>query len=242
LYLNNHTYYSLRFGTFSEIELLELAQENDVKKLVLTDINNTSGCLNFVRKAGEYNIEPVLGIDFRNGAQQQFVGIAKNNEGFRELNEFLSHHLQKKLPIPEKAPQFKNAFVIYPFEKVMVSEITQFQPHEFIGVSANELRKIRFSKLRELTTKLVVLQSVTFRNKRDFNAHRLLRAIDNNTLLSKLPPEEQAATDEQMLPLKSLQNKFEDFSFILKNTQPAGSMQHSLRLFSRKKTAKSADL
>lgn len=209
----------MRFGTFSEIELLELAKENSVQKLVLTDINNTSGCLNFVRKASEYNIEPVLGIDFRNGAQQQFVAIAKNNEGFKELNDFLTIHLHQKSKIPEKAPAFKEAFVIYPFEKIMTAEITQFQPNEFIGISVNELRKLRFSKLRELTTKLVVLQPVTFRNKRDFNAHRLLRAIDNNTILSKLQPEEQGGIDERMLPIEHLKEKFEDFPFILKNTQ-----------------------
>lgn len=79
----------------------------------------------------------------------------------------------------------------------MASENTHFQPHEFIGVSINELRKLRFSNLRQLTSKLVVLQPVTFRNKRDFNAHRLLRAIDNNMLLSKLSPEEQAEIDEK---------------------------------------------
>ncbi|CAN5145245.1 DNA polymerase III subunit alpha [soil metagenome] len=219
MYLNTHTYYSMRFGTFSEIELLELARENNVKKLALTDINNTSACLNFVRKAAEYEIEPVLGIDFRNGAQQQFVAIARNNEGYREINEFLSHHLQQKLMIPAKAPQFKNAFVIYPFEKIMAAEITEFLPHEFIGVSVNELRKLRFSKLRELTTKLVVQQPVTIRNKRDFNAHRLLRAIDNNTLLSKLLPGEQAAADEKILPQEILEEKFRDFEFILNNTQ-----------------------
>src|SRR5690606_7630831 len=219
MYLNTHTYYSMRFGTFSEIELLELARENNVKKLVLTDINNTSACLNFVRKSAEYDITPVLGIDFRNGAQQQFVAVAKNNEGFRELNTFLSHHLQQKLEIPQKAPKFENAFVIYPFEKVMAAEITRFQPHEFIGVSVNELRKLRFSKLRELTSQLVVLQPVTFRNKRDFNAHRLLRAIDNNCLLSKLLPEEQAGPDEKMLPQEVLESKFEEFEFILQNTR-----------------------
>src|SRR5690606_15106248 len=119
---------------------------NGVKKLVLTDINNTSACLNFVRKSAEYKIEPVLGIDFRNGAQQQFVAIAQNNEGYREINTYLSHHLQQKLMIPEKAPAFKNAFVIYPFEKVMAAERTKFEEYEFIGVSVNELRKLRFSK------------------------------------------------------------------------------------------------
>ena len=209
----------MRFGTFSEIELLELARENQVKKLALTDINNTSACLNFVRKAPEYGITPVLGIDFRNGAQQQFVALALNNEGFEEINAYLSHYLQQKLMIPEKAPAFKNAFVIYPFEKIMAAETTQFLSHEFIGVSINELRKLRFSKLREMTSRLVVLQPVTVRNKRDFNAHRLLRAIDNNCLLSKLPPEEEAGTDEKMLPQEVLEERFGDFSFILENTR-----------------------
>lgn len=84
---------------------------------MLTDINNTSGCLNFVRKAAEYNIEPVLGIDFRNGAQQQFVGIAKNNEGFRELNEFLSEHLQKNYLFPKKRHNLKTHLLFIPLKK-----------------------------------------------------------------------------------------------------------------------------
>lgn len=209
----------MRFGTFSEIELLELGRDNGVRKLALTDINNTSACLNFVRKSVEFNIEPVLGIDFRNGVQQQFVTLAKNNEGFQEINTYLSRHLQESSTVPDKAPLFANAFVIYPFEKVMAFENLQFHPHEFIGISISELRKLRFSNLRQLTSKLVVLQPVTFRNKRDFNAHRLLRAIDNNTLLSKLSPEEQANAEEQMLPQEILEEKFEGFEFILKNTR-----------------------
>ncbi|MCF4101937.1 DNA polymerase III subunit alpha [Gillisia sp. M10.2A] len=219
MYLNNHTYYSMRYGTFSELELLELAKQNCIEKLVLTDINNTSACLNFVRKAKDYNIQPVLGVDFRNGAQQQFVAIAQNNEGFNEINIFLSQLLYKKQLVPEKAPFFKNAFVVYPFENIMAAEVKDFAHNEFIGVSISELRKLRFSKLKELTHKLVVLQPVTFRNKRDFNAHRLLRAIDNNTLLSKLPSEEQAKLEEQMISIEMLEEAFQDFEFILQNTQ-----------------------
>ncbi|NNC61664.1 MAG: PHP domain-containing protein, partial [Eudoraea sp.] len=90
MYLNCHTYYSLRYGTFSEVALLELARENEVTRLALTDINNTSACLNFVRRAPDFGIQPILGIDFRNGVEACFVGIAKNNEGYRELNDFLS--------------------------------------------------------------------------------------------------------------------------------------------------------
>ena len=67
-----------------------------MKQLALTDINNTSAGLNFVRKATDFDIKPILGIDFRNGVDPCFVGIAKNNEGYLELNRFLSEHLHEE--------------------------------------------------------------------------------------------------------------------------------------------------
>ena len=219
MYLNCHTYYSLRFGTFSEVELLQLAQENHIKQLVLTDINNTSAGLNFVRKSAEFDIRPLLGIDFRNGVESCFIGIAKNNEGYQELNAFLSHHLHKSLAIPTRAPVFKNAFVVYPFETVLLNELDNFLPHEFIGISIKDLRRLPFSRLKKYTKKLIVQQPVTFRNKRDFNAHRLLRAIDNNVLLSKLDESELAQEDEKMYPLENLVAAYSEYSFILENTE-----------------------
>lgn len=219
MYLNCHSYYSLRFGTFSEIDLLEMAQRHGVSELVLTDINNTSACLNFVRRAPEYGIRPLVGIDFRNGAEQQFVGIARNNRGFYELNGFCSHHSHNKLPIPDGAPDFEDVFVIYPFEQLLALEKTEFAPHEFIGISVENLRRLPFSKYRDYIDKLVVQQPVTFRNQRDFNAHRLLRAIDNNSLLSKLRPSEQGNPGQRMLPLHELLEQYAQFPHILENTQ-----------------------
>ncbi len=219
MYINCHTYYSLRYGTFSEVALLELAREMQVTRLALTDINNTSAGLNFVRKAKEYDIRPILGIDFRNGADPCFVGIAKNNEGYRELNAFLSAHLHDGKKLPSRAPLFREAYVIYPFERVLLSGLWALGEHEFIGVSVADLRRLPFSRLKEQKEKLVVLQPVTFRNKRDFNAHRLLRAIDNNVLLSKLPGEEQADENEKMFPIANLAAAFAEYPHILENTE-----------------------
>lgn len=218
MYLNCHTYYSLRYGTFSEIELLELAKQNNVNAVVLTDINNTSTCLNFIRKAPEYGIKPIVGIDFRNGVDQQFIGIAKNNEGFRELNAFLSHYSHNKTDIPVKAPVFQNTFIVYPFEKVLLNRMTRFGENEFIGVSIDELRKLPFSKYKDYHN-LVIQQPVTIRNKRDYNAHRLLRAIDNGTLLSKLEETEQCKVTENMHPLDYVLKAFEEYPHIIENTK-----------------------
>lgn len=219
MYLNCHTYFSMRYGTFSELELLELAQQNQITQLVLTDINNTSACLNFVRKATEYGVRPILGIDFRNDVRPCFIGIAKNNEGYLELNNFLSQHIHEELKIPQRAPRFKDAFVIYPFEQALLNDMQDFLEHEFIGISIHDLRRLPFSGLIKLKNKLVVQQAVTFRNKSDFNAHRLLRAIDNNVLLSKLPKEQEANEDEKMFPIQNLATAFSEYSFILENTE-----------------------
>ena len=71
MYLNNHTYFSLRYGILKPRELLEMAQAISMKALTLTDINNTSAGLEFTRLAPEFKIKPVLGIDFRNGVEQK---------------------------------------------------------------------------------------------------------------------------------------------------------------------------
>ncbi|MBX2827937.1 MAG: DNA polymerase III subunit alpha [Flavobacteriaceae bacterium] len=219
MYLNNHTYYSLRYGTLSEEELLSLAQECGCEKLSITDINNTSACLNFVRKASQFGIEPILGVDFRNGADQQFVALAKNNEGFLEINNFLSHHLHNDLEIPPEAPPFENVIVVYPFEKILLLEKTDFKENEYIGIHPRELNKLRFSRLSGYRDKLVVLQTVSFRNKRDYNIHRLLRAIDNNTLLSKLSEEEQGSKEDKMIALKNMKALFSEQPYIIQNTE-----------------------
>ena len=219
MYLNCHTYYSLRYGTFSEVQLLELAKEHDIDTLVLTDINNTSACLNFVRKAKAYDIKPVIGIDFRNNAKQNFIGIAKNNEGFKTLNTFLSYHSENRIDIPDVAPEFENCYIIYPFERALELEIEAYNDNEYIGVSVEELRKLPFSRLHRFQDRLVVLQTVTIRTKKDFNAHRLLRAIDNNTLLSKLDKSQECKLTDMMLSAETLKKAFKEFPHIITNTK-----------------------
>lgn len=219
MYLNCHSYYSLRFGTFSETDLLDLAQANGLDAIALTDINNTSACLNFVRHAKKRKIKAVIGIDFRVGAQQNYVGLAKNNAGFKQLNQFLSQHSEQKLKLPDVAPAFDDAFIIYPFEKILQLNKTTFLENEFVGVSIDDLRKLRFSKIKQQKSKIVLLQPVTVRDKKDFNAHRLLRAIDNNTLLSKLEKTEECNPSDKMLPLDQLNTALAEFPFILENTK-----------------------
>ena len=212
--LNCHTYYSFKYGALSVEEFLKEVSLGGYSSVALTDINNTSACIDFVRRAKEFNIRPVIGIDFRNGVKQQFVGIARNNEGFRELNEFLSPVLHDKKKVGTEAPAFANVYVIYPFS----SSEKKLKGNEYMGVSPDDLKKLPFSRWKNRQEKLVILQPATFRNKRDYSIHRLLRAIDNNTLLSKLPVTEQTSPDELYLPKAEIVQKYQEYPTLVENT------------------------
>ena len=145
MYLNCHTYFSFRYGTLSIEELFAEAQRCGIKKLALTDINNTSGYIEMLRICNEnrtdYDLELALGIEFRidRGNTLLYVALAENNEGFEEINRYLSYHNTTGDPLLRKAPVFEHAYIIYPFGACQPEEL---RVNEYIGVRAGELNRI----------------------------------------------------------------------------------------------------
>ncbi|MDP3360258.1 MAG: DNA polymerase III subunit alpha [Lutibacter sp.] len=216
MYLNTHSYYSLKYGTIVPEALLQLAFKHNITAMALTDINSTSANLDFVRLAPKYNIRPVLGVDFRNGAHQQFVMLAKNNEALQQMNRYLSEFLHlDKITIPKRAKYIADTYVIYPYQNTVMD----LAENEFMGVKPSDLNQLKFSAWRFHQEKLVVLQTVSFQHKKGFNTHRLLRAIDNNVLLSKLPKSEQGAESDVMISENTLKDMFGEYPKIIENTQ-----------------------
>lgn len=216
MYLNCHSYYSFHYGALSIDQLLETAQSLALNEIVLTDINSTAGCLDFIRKAGSARVKPIVGVDFREGSHCKYIAIAQNNDGFEEINDFLSDILISKSEVPDLPVSFNNSYVIYPFENAPEKKLAE---NEYIGIRPSQLLKLRFSRWKDQTHKLVILQTGSFRSKRDFNAHRLLRAIGLNTLLSKLPKEEEASPEHTFVTPETLADSFKEFPEIIANTR-----------------------
>ena len=214
MYLNAHTYYSLRYGAMSPKELAEEAKKHGCFRFAVTDINTTSACLEMLRQASKLGIHPVLGVDFRNGVDQKFIMLARNNEGFEAINAYLSQMLHEKKAFTDEAPQLKHTVTIYPFQKGKIRELKRA---EYVGVRPEDLPQIRLNKLD--TSRMVILQPASFRNKKDFNAHRLLRAIDLNILLSKLPVSEQARETDVLWSRDALHQTYGGFPDLIENTK-----------------------
>ncbi len=214
--LNNHSQYSFTYGTVSLREMLAWATGCGLKELVLTDINNTAGGIEFVRLAEEVHIKPILGVDFRNDAQQQYVILARNNEGYAHINRFLSHHLMAKLDFPSRAPELEHTYIIYPFTRAPQNDLRE---NEFIGVHPSQLVKLKFSEWNKKQEKLRILYTQSFRDKKDHNTHRLLRSIGENTLLSKLKPSKHGSEYDRYVQPSWLEEQFKEFPLIYRSTR-----------------------
>ena len=212
--LNIHSCYSLRYGTVAPEQLVSWIETAGYNRVALTDINNTSALLGYIRLMQQQKLIPIVGIDFRNGINCCYVGIAKNNDGFMELNQFLSEHLHHGKEFPTQAPAFQNCYIIYPWGK----NESQLKQNERIGITAHQLNKLQAHQ-PDNWANYVALQPMTFLDKRQFNTHRLLRAIDCNTLLSTLPPHEQTRSDELLLSKADFTSLFQQFPELIQNAE-----------------------
>ncbi|MDH5608126.1 MAG: DNA polymerase III subunit alpha [Cyclobacteriaceae bacterium] len=219
LYWNCHTYFSFGYGTLSVEDLFDEAKKNGVHKLILTDQNNTSGYIELLRlcreRRGEWELEIALGIEFRSEQQLLYIGLARNNEGFEELNRYLSHHNKSGQSLRKTAPPFGHAYVVYP----LANQPARLRENEFVGIRMHEQTALFAPLQKARAHQLVAWHPVTFRHKQGFNIHRLLRAIDLNILLSKLPVSQQADPSEIMMPEHELKNKYSAYPELIHNAE-----------------------
>lgn len=232
MFLNAHSWFSLRYGILRPEEVLAQAQAAGVTCMALTDVHCTAGGPDFARLAPKYGIRPVLGIDFRNGATQRFIGIARDHDGYEKLCDFLSELMQtnptgKPLQIPNRAPALEGVIWVYPWALRTESSPPWQRPgalrdDECLGVRPEDLGDLRLALQRDPEdspfNRMIALHSTSFRHKRDHNTHRLLRAIDNNTLLSKLPDNQVAPITDRWIQVGEFERLYAEFPWLLERT------------------------
>lgn len=221
MYINCKTYFSFRYGTYATEELVKAAVELGVTALALTNINSTCDCWDFVNFCRQQKIKPVLGAEIRNGDELLYILLAANQKGFAWINEFLSTYLQSEDDFPTQAAEHPfftdtwDGFVIYPLGKKKPQELFI---NERIGILPSQINKLFSVPLKEFPDQFVIRQPVTFQNKTYYNVHRLLRAIDKNVLLSKLPPEVVAGEEETFVNPSALLKTFQQQAGLVTNT------------------------
>ncbi len=215
MFLNCHSYHSLRYGTLSIEQIVEEAYGLGISTLVLTDLNTITGIYDFHKACEARGIKPLAGVEVREKDELYYITIAKRFEGLAEVNELLTrHHCEGEILSPW-APEFKDLFVVYPLEHFPET----LRPNEFIGVRACEINLLLRPDLRPFLERMVVLHPVTLKTKKHYNLHRILRAIEHNCLLSKLAPTQICDPSERFIAPQELETLFSRYPQIIENTK-----------------------
>lgn len=215
MFLNCKTWFSFSYGTMPVIELIESAVEAGADVLALTNINNTCDAWDFVQQCQGKGIKPIVGTEIRNDNRLEYILLARNNKGYNDINSFLSRYLSEQSPFP-KRPDFdlEHVWVIYPYG-IQAAEL--LNEHEIVGVKVSDLNRF-VTERGQVKGKYMALYPVTFKNKQQYNVHRLLRAVQRNALLSKVEPWDVASPNERFVPESEVLCFFKEYPTLVNRT------------------------
>ncbi|UZT96537.1 DNA polymerase III subunit alpha [Chryseobacterium fluminis] len=215
MFLNCHSFHSLRYGALSVEKLVQQAEALGIKELVLTDINTVTAIYDFKKVCEGKGIKPIAGMEVRKESRLLYIAIAKEFSGIGEVNTIITAHNRNEEELSEAAPEFKNVFVIYPLHNIP----ERLRENEFIGIREEELNLLVRPELKKRISEMVVLHPVTFSTKEEYNLHRILRAIDNNTIISKLAEGNLCRKSEYFKSEKEMIHTFQHHPEIIRNTR-----------------------
>lgn len=215
MFINCHSFHSLRYGTISVKELVQQCVELGIGVAALTDINCISGIYDFHRLCEKNNIRPVVGVDIRTDNKQHYICLAKNQSGIGEINRLLTQHHCEGNDFPLHHPNLPDVFVVYPLNNYP----EKLHRNEYIGIRPEEINLLINLTLKKYIPRMVILQPVTFTTKREYKLHKILRAIDRNTLVTKLEENDICGQNEKLISIDELLKNYQHYPQIIENTQ-----------------------
>jgi DNA-directed DNA polymerase III PolC len=243
LFLNCKSYFSFRYGTFSTEDLAKTGASVGATAMAITNINSTCDAWDFVYFCNQNNIKPIIGVEVRNDDTLCYILLAKNNQGVHDINLYLSLHLQSKKSFPIRFPKSEHVIAIYPLQSIAHeknyaeqqshTKCKTLQQNKFIPKTLEEkllqIEPIEKSIKKNIATiedEKIYLQQlhsneyigVQLHDKLHYNAHRLLRAIDKNILLSKQQASERAGEQEHFVSPHYIMQVFQQYPSIITNT------------------------
>lgn len=186
-----HSHYSLMQGTQSPAALCRRAKKLGYQRLALTDTDNLYGLWRFIEACDEHELQPLIGATVTEPANgNSIVCLVENDTGYRNLCRLLTlrHRNGRLFDLPTATATHKEGLRVLASQPKLLTDLHDRQ----VTVSAalchrpnqhnSELRRTA----RHLGVTAAAVPASFFADPNDMHRHRLLRAIDHNTVLSRL--------------------------------------------------------
>ena len=221
--LTVRSYYSLMWGTCSPAGICAVAKQRGYDRIALTDTDNLYGLWPFLKACEHEKITPIVGSELTDPATgHRAVCLVENNQGYRNLCRLITRrHTDETFDLKSAIPALaKGLVVITPF-----SELLYDWYKAGATVAAGVPRKpnsnaIRLRKMSQyLGVPMVATPANFFLDQEDEIIHRVLRAIDLNTSLSRLTPKKSAPSDAWLAPAFEYAKRFAIWPDVIQATE-----------------------
>ena len=167
------TCYSI-LSSLNRIDILtKKAKEMGYSSLAITDLNNMFGVYEFYLACLNNDIKPIIGMEVKTN-QDNFILIAKNNNGYRNLIKIATIISDREITFDDLKIYSKDIILIIPYSSYN-EKITNFFDEYYIGYTSIEER----DKVKD---KGVLITDISYIEKNDKYLDYLLMIKDDKKL------------------------------------------------------------
>ncbi|TKB79520.1 MAG: DNA polymerase III subunit alpha [Nitrospira sp.] len=208
--------------------LCQAAQSQGQDYLALTDTNGLYGAIRFLNVAREHGLKPIIGAELVSGLRQAVL-LAKNSTGYANLCRILSaRHCDVSFDFIEMVAQHRTGLVILSDDPIAVPAWQADSGENlYIELTPGPALQDAVALSRQLRLPPVATTRAAFLRPADYQAHRLLRAIAENTTLSRLKPDRCALPSQWLMPEPMLTRHLPHVPEAIANTRQIAKQCHT---------------
>jgi error-prone DNA polymerase len=208
VHLHVHSHYSMMRGVASLEALAQAARAHGMDRFALTDTNALYGFVFYRQICAENGLTPIAGAEVvagavgaapsngagRNGdaAPERAVLLARGREGYRSLCRVLTaRHLDSAFSLAASVRAHAEGLVLLSEGRGLLASLRDALPVYAELVPGRGDRALRqWARANDISC--VATNDVHFVHREEHRLHHVLRAIDRNTTLDRVPPADLA--------------------------------------------------
>ncbi len=185
--LEVHSHYSLLRGTLSPKHLCDFLIKKGYRQFAIADTNNLYGMIYLYQTALARGLDMIVGATLNDIHQRKAVLLVKNTTGYSNLSRLITQkHAEPNFDLLKAlAGRLEGLVMITPDRKLLQSYRSE---DVYVSLEPGSYGLYRWAKAEGLPG--VANIPVYMGSSRGHQLHRIMRAIDLNAKLSRLPEDE----------------------------------------------------
>jgi error-prone DNA polymerase len=199
-HLHVHSHYSLLRGVDSIDSLAQAARDHGMTRFALTDTNALYGFVFYRQICDEMGLTPIAGAEIvapgapaaKPGGEGRALLLARGREGYRSLCRVITaRHLERAFSLVAALRAHAPGLVVLSEDRALLAAMRDVAPVYAELVPGRGDRPLR-AWARKRGIPCVATNDVHFTRPEGRRLHKILRAIDRNTTIERVPSDDLA--------------------------------------------------